>query len=92
MVQPGEGGVEVAYSAVELYPQGGARSLQPHHALGLERRHGAVLLGRQTRQPRLTRVHHHTIDAGRHQRVDETLQLLVVVEVVDPQPVLHRHG
>ena len=84
--------VEVLDAAVEDDRQLGARGLEPVDAVVVERRDLAVLLRRQTVEPRLARVHDEGAAAGAGDRIDEALQVGLAVLLVDADAALDGDG
>ena len=92
VIQMPRGRVEVLDAAVENDRQLGACGLEPVHAVVIERRDLAVLLRRQTVEPRLARVHDEDAAAGAGDRIDKALQVGLAVLLVDADAAFDGHG
>src|ERR1041384_4000616 len=69
----------------------GKIALQLMHVVILERRHLAVLLGRETPQHGIARMHDERAATGLRHGADEVAHEAIVAHLVDADAVLHRH-
>ncbi len=83
--------VERRDAAVDDDGQLRVRRLEPVDARVVERRHLAVLLRRQTLQPRLARMHDEGAHAGGGDDIDEALQVALAILLVDADAALDGH-
>ena len=86
-----EGLLEAQDAAVGLNVQVRTVLLQAVHLMMAQGRDLAILLRRQALEPGLARVHRKTVTAGRGDRIHEAQHMLVGVDIVDADAMLHGH-
>ena len=84
-------GGRILEAAIELDQQLGAFRLKPMHQVPAQRRDGAVLFRIQAFQPGLSGMHREAASAAGGHRVHEVEEMVIGIELVDADAVLHRH-